>query len=354
MQICRNTLRCGAIIGLLFVTAVESYSSYLFYSSPETNSIHKARILSSVEQSRNEKMTFHKLAGAENIKQPSGIAVDSFRKVMFVVDREDNRGLYAARIYFNHLGTLALEAPVKIVDGLTSDWVAVDSSGKLFFAAFNKLWSLSADAVSDRIDAGSVSTDDLAPKAASEGETTTFEMLYDGGSVKGLNTPQGIAADGYHIFWANGQNGQQDGTVVQGLETPFGSEKTTSLTTNLATAHGVCITPLRVFYTDEEQKVYSTKLTGGTVTTITSELSTPRGCAYDGDSTVYIADDKGNKIVSLAGAGANLGGRRLVHIASVKHPFGLSVYHGDHNAAIRCFSSLAILIAMAVTSCLLI
>lgn len=352
MKICQCTFRLGVTIGLLVVTLVESSSSsYLFYSSPTTSSIHKARMLTAVEQSRNERMKFSRLTGAENIKSPRGLAVDSFRKVMFVVDSSETRSLYAARMYFNHNGNLALEGAVKIVSELASDWVAVDSSGKLFFAAFNQLWTLSADAASDRIDAGGTSADDLIPKVAAEGQTKTFELLYDGGSVKGVNTPQGVAVDGYHLFWVNGQNGQQDGTVVQGLESPFGSNEVTALATNLATAHGVCLTPMRVFYTDEEEKVYSTRLNGGTVTTITDKLQKPRGCVYDGDGTVYIADNADNKIVSFAGSGANLQGRRLVDVADqANDPFGLAVYHGDQSAALRCFSSVAIMAAIVLSS----
>lgn len=354
MQICHSALRLSITIGLLVLTVVESYGggypSYLFYSSPSTSSIHKARILTALEQSRNEHMSFSRLVGAENVKKPRGIAVDSFRKVLYVVDSDSTRCLYAARIYFNHNGNIALEQAVKIVDNLASDWVAVDSSGNLFFAAFNQLWTLSATAASDRISAGSTSADDLTPKESPEGQTKTFELLYDGGNVKGVNTPQGIAVDGYHLFWANGQNGQQDGSVVQGLENPDGSSEVTTLSTNLATAHGVCLSAVRIFYTDAEQKVYSTKLNGGAVTTVTDKLQKPRGCAFDGDGTIFIADNEANKIVSFSGSGINLGGRRLALVTDkAKEPFGVAVYHGDHNHAFRCVSSLAVLVAIAVT-----
>merc|ERR1719460_2803654 len=72
-------------------------------------------------------------------------------------------------------------------------------------------------------------------------EPIRFQLVYDGGNVKGVNMPQGLAADGYRLFWSNGQNGEQDGTIVQGMEDPMGSDKVTALATNLPTAHGVCL-----------------------------------------------------------------------------------------------------------------
>lgn len=346
MQPRRSTVGLCAFIGLLSATLGDAFA-FLFISAPHSGAIHASRLLTAVEQSQNAKMSSKKLTGTEDIKQPRGLAVDSLRKILYVIDGNEGKPkLYAVRLYLSKSGDVACEAPKLIADGLTSNWVAVDFRGKVFFVASNQILSLPAIAVTRKLDDGAVLADavlgeegdaaseaDKVPvKADAEGDKADkdLEMLYNGEAIKGVNAPHGIAVDGYRVFWANGENGKQDGTIVQGLEEPMGDVKVTSLAANLAMAHGVCLTSSRVFFTDEEANLFSTKTNGGPATVVTDKLQKPRGCVFDGDGTVFVADEGDNKVLSFAGAGAELGPRRLsTSLTDITEPYGLAILHGN-------------------------
>lgn len=306
-------------------------SDFLIFSSPSSGSIHAARLLTAAEHSRNAKMKSKKLVGIESVKEPRGVAVDSLRKILYVVDGSSK--LYAARIFYSNDGNLACESPKLVASGLSNHWVAVDFRGKVFFVSNNQVFSMLASFVIAKLAdttilASGITKNDTVVSTKSK----NYEMVYDG-SVKGVSMPRGLAVDGYRMFWANGENGKADGTLVQGLETPMGATKVNSLAANLAMAHGVCLTASRVFYTDDETNVFSTKVNGGDVQTVTDKLQKPRGCAFDGDGTVFVADTGDDKIVSFAGAAAELGPRRLtLALGDVKAPFGLAILHGSSGA----------------------
>merc|ERR1719201_2867009 len=257
--------------------------------------LHASIIVIRAEQSRNEKMSSYKLPGIEAIKEPRGVAVDSLRKILYIVD--GSGVLHAARIYYSNPGTVACNAPKKIIEGLTSRWVAVDFRGKVFVSIDKDIVSIKGSAVTNKLDNDSlnllaepeevlstpapeevttVAPTTVAPAPVPENQetdtdadpattttttavvtttvTTTVvkdeEVLYDD-SIAGVSSPGGIAVDGYRLFWANGENGEQDGTVVQGFEEPLGSTALNQLAKNLALAHGICLSPQRVFYADE-------------------------------------------------------------------------------------------------------
>jgi hypothetical protein len=99
MQLRRSTIGLCVFLGLLLVSLSDAYS-FLFISAPSSGAIYASRLLTAVEQSRNEKMSAKKLQGVQSIKQPNGMAVDSLRKILYVIDGNDSKPtLYAARLY---------------------------------------------------------------------------------------------------------------------------------------------------------------------------------------------------------------------------------------------------------------
>lgn len=396
MQPFRSSFGLCAIVAILSAYLSDAYS-FLFISAPSSDAVYASQILTATEQSRNEKMSSYKLPGIEAIKEPRGVAVDSLRKILYIVD--GSGVLHAARIYYSNQGTVACNAPKKIIEGLTSRWVAVDFRGKVFVSIDKDIVSIKGSAVTNKLDNDSlnllaepeevlstpapapeevttVAPTTVAPAPAPENQetdtdadpattttttavvtttvTTTVvkdeEVLYDD-SIAGVSSPGGIAVDGYRLFWANGENGEQDGTVVQGFEEPLGSTTLNQLAKNLALAHGICLSPQRVFYADEESNFFSIKVNGGEVATITDKLQKPRGCVFDGDGTVFVADHGDDKILSFAGAGADLGPRKLtISLSGIKEPYGLAILHGDRDHLQKGAShSAGLVLALVVT-----
>lgn len=346
MQPRRSPVGLLALLGLLSATLSDGLVAglggpapgFLFFSSPSTGSVHYSRLLTATEQSRSAKMESKKVIGIESIKEPSGLAVDSLRKILYVIDGNSGRPkLYAARIYHTKDGGCACETPMLVASGLSSQWVAVDFRGKVFVVSDNTMFSMDATSVTSKLDgtllagAKAKSTIPTNNKSGNKKlDNPTFDVVYDGGAVKGVSMPRGMAVDGYRMFWTNGENGKTDGTIVQGLELPSGDTKVSPLASNVPFAHGICLTASRVFYTDDESNVFTTKVNGGAVQTVTSKMQKPRGCVFDGDGTVYVADAGDDKIVSFAGAAAELGPRRLsLALSNVKEPFGLAILHGS-------------------------
>lgn len=384
-----------ALVGLLLAAVSDAASSFLFISAPSSGAIYFSRLLDAMEQSRNAKMTSKKLAGVETIKEPHGLAVDSLRRILYAVDGNGGTPeLYASKIYHRHDGTVASEAPKKLATGITGDWVAVDVRGTVFYVIDNQIVSMNITTVTNKLDGpggldeavATVATDTVAdtvetvdtaeaavsflqlatradPEPVDTADTTAStvtakanteaKVLYDGGSNKAVSMPRGIAVDGYRMFWANAENGEQDGSVILGYENPVGAPAITALDKTLASAHGVCLTPSRVFFTDEEANLFSTKVNGGPMSTVTSKLQKPRGCVFDGDGTVFVADAGDNKVLSFAGAGAELGARRMsVSLTDITGPFGLAVFHKDHEDLYSGASRCAALIAVITTTLL--
>jgi len=289
-----------------------------------------------------------KIPGGENIKHPKGLAVDSLRKILYVVNGHEGRiQIDAARLYETNNGHLGLQAPVKIVDNVKSEWVAVDVMGRSFFAADNAIWRMESAYVVNKLNAAkstpvqtnTTEDEDAGTDESSEEQPTEmpldkrFVSIYNGDDANTVNMPQGLAVDGHRIYWTNGENGEQDGTVVRGLEEPIGDTSAPiALATNIPKAHGLCLSNSRVFFMDDELKLYSTKQNGGSVVQITDKLKKPRGCAFDGDGTVFVADHDDNKIVSFAGASTEMGPRKMsLALSTEAPPYGVTVLR-DLNA----------------------
>lgn len=291
---------------------------FLLVSSPSTKHVYYARLLTAIEQARGDVMIPVKLAGSAiaTANEPRGLAVDSLRGVLYVADSAAG-AIVAMRIYEDG-DVLTVLGAKRVVPDVTAHWLALDSLGTLYFTdtTANKISSISAECVSAKL--GSLPW--TGPETV---------VLYDGTNVPKVKMPKGLAVDGFNVFWANGESGTVDGAVVQApVMPPTDAPETAvnSLTSNVEAAYGVCLTPTRVFFTDASQAIYSTRTKGGTVSVVSDRLTQPRGCVYDGDGSVFIADEAGNKVFSFAGSAPNLGSRKLYAALNVQGAFGVAVY----------------------------
>jgi hypothetical protein len=207
-------------------------------------------------------------------------------------------------------GRLATDKRQKIaVSNVEARWVSVDTEGNLFYTDETNnliLWK---------------SYDEF-----SRGNPMA-RTLYEQKSLSAVNFPGGIAADGFNLFWTNKVAGTEYGSVIKAFEKPPEAgavEAVEPIAKNALKSYGVCVAGNNVFFT-EENKVFGVKKTGGAVGIISDVLKKPRGCAYDGDGTVYIADQTGNKVFMMPANMNSVQPEPLEKVLDFADSFGVAV-----------------------------
>jgi len=244
---------------------------------------------------------------------PVGLAYDGGRSLLYVADPQamDGAGcIFSFPITTDPIvGSVSAGAGTQAVMNAPARWVTVDSYGNVYFTVEGT---------------GKIQT---VPPGANKAKPVT---LYSAAANPTVSAPGGIATDGHFLFWTNKKEGSIQGALIKALaKTPKVPTQTALgvLAANTNKAYGVCISHSNVFYSDEGTFVYAVKQTGGgSLETLTGKMLGPRGCAWDGDGTVYFADAKGNAIYSFA---ANMpkvrGMRQLRKVIDVDGPNGIAV-----------------------------
>lgn len=213
---------------------------------------------------------------------PQGIAVDSKRRRLHVAD-PGGKKIYTFDLRADTLHkTLAAINPRVAVTGVESRWVTVDATGAIYFT----------DEASQLI--MYVSDAQLISGNA------TAHVLYAGTSTAHVSSPGGIVTDTFATYWVNKVSGTMVGSVVRGGKTYDGVPPSTDQSTLYPVtrisdkSYGACMAKGNVYFTQQDKLLYRVSTAGGGVTTVTTQLASPRGCAYDGDGTVLIADRTGS------------------------------------------------------------
>eukprot|EP00928_Gymnodinium_smaydae_P055726 TRINITY_DN39211_c0_g1_i1.p1 TRINITY_DN39211_c0_g1~~TRINITY_DN39211_c0_g1_i1.p1 ORF type:complete len:400 (-),score=73.67 TRINITY_DN39211_c0_g1_i1:74-1273(-) len=208
------------------------------------------------------------------------------------------------------------------VDG--ARWLAVDSEGNLFYT----------------IESGQVEMLSVASLNGAKSATAEPTVLYKASTVAAVSTPAGIAVDGAYIFWANQAGGVAAGTVIgapasapssiQTAGTAVGAQVQAqaprALAANGAGAYGVCTARNMVFYTGERLSLFAVKKTGGSIAEVSRGFEEPRGCAFDGEGTLYVADAKENAVFSLPAVSSLRSVRQISRVANVQGPSQVAVF----------------------------
>jgi sugar lactone lactonase YvrE len=245
------------------------------------------------------------------LHHPQGIAVDHKRKRLFVADPDVQKVVaYQLQVKGDQLSIDSRQTVIS--EGLESRWVAVDGLGNVFFSdePESKIYKITMS----KILRGN----------------TDAEVMYDGQTLTQVNRPGGVAVDNFHIFWTNKHFGTQSGTVVKGAEvlreggTNVQSESISILAQNAPKSYGVCLALNNVFFTDSDERLYAVKKTGGEVYQVSSVFKNPRGCVWDGDGTVFVADRGNNAVYAFAGNMHRLTTADVAKAFDVEDAFGLA------------------------------
>lgn len=306
------------------------------------------------------------------LSAPYGIALDQAQMHLYVSD------LSAQKIFmynilleavsdfiFPHKLTVNGERIV-VVEGVESRWLTCHG-GELYFSdekdgSIKKLTEptlrslhLGAIHASDLVSLSEVSGEAIAEAGASEALSAAVSMvdpmasgstshthsiitLYQAGSNPHVgNPPGGMVVDGQDLFFVNNAEGTEKGTVIQGSMNPqspvnlnngsgAGTFETFAMTSNLASAWGITETYNMIMYTTGARQVFGIPRGGGEPVAMSEVFESSRGAVWDGDSTVYIADQGASTIYTLpcGRIAANQPVGRAVDFHDV---FGLAVLH---------------------------
>jgi sugar lactone lactonase YvrE len=260
------------------------------------------------------------------LRSPQGLAEDRKRRVLYVAD-PDLRKVLSYELTVKE-GTLLVEGqPTVAAQNVEARWVAVDGQGDLFFTD-------EAANVIMRVSSADVNAGNAHPV-----------VVYSGAQTPEVNRPGGVAVDNFNVFWSNKAVGTQVGSVVKGDEEPQTAKKhvLAKIAENANKVYGVCLSQNNVFYTDTQKFLFGVKKSGGAIATVSDGLLGPRGCTWDGESTVFVADKAAGAIYSFPGNMPNLSPARLSKFASYDDAFGLAVVQS--NAVVAVFAAaLALLV----------
>jgi sugar lactone lactonase YvrE len=182
--------------------------------------------------------------------------------------------------------------------------------------------------VSDR---GGSKIDYIVNPGTGDAATSMVFQGGDTGTTPSVSSPGGIASapGSGTVYWVNTASGSSKGSLVVGDLTDGKSEV---LATTGDISHGICLTENNIFYTADTEKLYGVKRSGGNPVEVSkTQLTKPRGIAYDGDGTVYVADKLQGKIYSFPANMDNLMETDLTDEGDVDDAYGVAVFIYDPN-----------------------
>jgi sugar lactone lactonase YvrE len=305
------------------------------------------------------------------LDRPSGIALDTVRGHLYVADR-GVKEIFRYSLYVmhnkgrneNHTYWLRTDdTRLTILTGHIVEWVTVDSAGDVFYSAADthNINKITAEVMTNLADglftASSLSiVTEMAQEAlASErmtSETNTVTQLvtdapppaqqvlsiYDAAINPHVTVPGGVSTDGLRLYWANTKLGLTNGSVVLGQVNPMppptlanGSDPQPFPVTPISHCSDVALGVVKggpfVFFSTPRSaggSIFAVPENGGTEIAIVSGLSDPRGLAWDGGDTVYVADEGAGSVFSFP-SGRLIEGAPLEKTVDLDGAFGLAV-----------------------------
>lgn len=312
------------------IVSSPAQSEILYWQAPAFEKDEEAAAVAEVTDSRGGPTTDPSLAPQQlisGLQAPVGLAMDMPRQGLYVADPGALK-IYRYDVRATATG-LEVGAAVEIVSNFQSRWVAVDAIGNLFFSdeQNNIIYKVTAEQLVHPPESFMTSTSSSV--GAYKNEIATPVRLYDGATVAAVSSPGGLAVDNFRVFWANKGFGTQVGSVVQGYEAPSAANPTavTPLALNAIKVYGVCLSSSNVYFSADDKKfLYGVKKMGGAIATISEKMKGPRGCAWDGDGTVYVADEVSNQVWSFPANMQSLSPQRLDKAFTVQGPSGIAVF----------------------------
>jgi sugar lactone lactonase YvrE len=319
------------------------------------------------------------------LSQPCAIAFDGQRSLLYVAD-PGVKAIFRYSIVVETevqddgetLFSLRTDGPrISILNGRRVEWLNVDSDGNLFYSSpetnsINKMSALllfqigegmrDADSLMT-IPAGELQIDAIvnrnlnARSAGAHTTTTSLEQsesileLYDGSITAHVSSPAGLVADNRHLFWANSLAGSSHGALIRAeaevqMHPPVNGTMTmvsttppssASILSNISSddtaAAGVARSGGSIYWSTLGPgggKIYGVHQDSGMEAIVgQTVLEEPRALVWDGDETMYVADEKAGTIWSFP-AGRLRNSVPLTMTVTFQGAFGLALLNEEH------------------------
>lgn len=248
-----------------------------------------------------------------DLMHPQGLAVDQKRQLLLIAD-SDLKKVVSYGLTVHEDGSLAVDEQTPLAEDVEARWVAVDGLGNVYIT----------DEIGDRVLK-------VTAQQVLDGDTKAHPVFAADSSAKAaISAPGGIATDNFFLYWTNKVEDETHGTVVRALgSAPNQTEvpvKATIMAKNAAKAYGACLALDNLYYTAHDKEVYAVKSRGGNPVTVSSEMKSPRGCAWDGESYVYVADRSADGVYAVPLPSLALAAVDAKKVAHFEGAFGLAVF----------------------------
>mmetsp|Transcript_71759 Transcript_71759/g.158695 ORF Transcript_71759/g.158695 Transcript_71759/m.158695 type:complete len:423 (+) Transcript_71759:187-1455(+) len=302
------------------------------------------------------------------LKEPCGIAFDRRSGGLYVADRQA-KAIYRYRITVKKeagldpngdpqwsLATDGIQLPV--LQDTQVEWVTVDVNGDVFYSdkgskSINRIPVFVIDALAhgDQQRAMSLAAEarKLFFKKAPSATVVTSPYalpIYLGSINPHVTVPAGLASDGMRLYWANSESGRESGAVAMGevdphvpANLPAGVQRppfpSFAVANNTNKGFGVAKSANMVFFSSSDQGrgvVYGV-MDGEypVLAEFATGLMSPRGLAWDGDQTLFVADEAGDTVYSFP-VGRMTGDAPLAKSAQLRGAFGVAIFSSEDKA----------------------
>jgi len=287
------------------------------------------------------------------LTDPRGLAFDRDRGALYVADKGAQQ-IFRYHVYVddsNSVLSLSTDGvQLSIKENADVEWLHVDINGDVFYSDETKktINRIPVNTI-DMLSKGAFGAGDLSlisekeMVASSSGVSDDIQSrevyaIYEGATNPHVSTPAGVVSDGARLYWVNAVDGKTVGTVVEGFVDPHlpKAEKggkvaaafpSVALSNETDTASGIAKSNKLIFFGSAEKGIgkISSLTSSGQVFDVASGLSQPKGLSWDGDQTLYVADESANTVFSLP-VGRLMENAPLTRSAVLTGAFGLAIF----------------------------
>lgn len=288
------------------------------------------------------------------LMDPRGIAFDRDRGALYVADKGAKK-IFRYHIYVDdsHSSGLSLTTDgvqLSIMQNADVEWLHVDINGDVFYSdEKDKTINRIPVNVIDMLSKGDYAASDLSlvsekkMVASNSGVSESSHSkevysIYEGATNPHVSTPAGVVSDGARLYWVNAVDGKKVGTVAEGFVDPHlpKTEKggkvaaafpSVALSNQTDTASAIAKSNKLIFFTSAEKGLgkVSSLTSNGQVFDVATGLSQPKGLSWDGDQTLYVADEAASAVYSLP-VGRLMENAPLTRSAVLNGAFGLALF----------------------------